>query len=145
MKVMVLFRTVHVVHFAVRLFREDSRKAHQTDLPSVCCQSSLHIKRVKTIIEYHDVTFVRRMTIPVHPRIPERWTLENHLLVRLRWCMPFIQCSISCDLGGRAPLLFLPEVPLEVDEVLGFEPDFNAALDDQGDELVCSLGSFIGR
>ena len=42
-------------------------------------------------------------------------------------------------------MLFLPELPLEVDEVLGLELGFIAALDDQGDELVCSLGSFIAH
>ena len=53
-----------------------------------------------------------------------------------------IQCSISCDSEAAPTLLFLSELPPEVDEVLGLEPDFIAVLDDQGDELVCSLGSF---
>ena len=34
-------------------------------------------------------------------------------------------------------MLFLPELPPEVDEVLGLEPDFIAALDGQGDERGC--------
>ena len=46
-------------------------------------------------------------------------------------------------LEAAPTLLFLPELPLEVDEFLGLKPDFIAAFDDQGGELVCSSESFI--
>ena len=78
-KATVLFRTARLAHFAVRLFRERTRESRIRRICRVCCWCSLHVLACQNQHGIsHDVTFVRRLTLAVQLRIPERWFWRAH-------------------------------------------------------------------